>query len=576
MKKILSISVIIIVILSATTYAFTSKFNFNADMLSFSKESKKLDVTSKFNTNYKLEKKLTSNENTTEEIKNITKKTTTLLIGNPGEDEESEEEYYNRHKEYLELGLYNSFPKNKDSQSGYDETNPNYIYAIASELAVPQIFNQVEEINIQYNTFGNIKTSQKGDIVISTITLPNIMIKQENEENPMEYNTVKSNLTLTYYFLKIDNEYRLAYLYGETSEEIEEYLEEVNDLEISHGLAIAPSYDTNLREIYNFSKLDELTEQQIENAAKANLNKENVVTIDAYYNTSIVSSANGFFISDGIVATTWTFIEEALVNAQFISVSNTTENYEIEGIITANPETNIALIKLKNKNGSRVNLQNNQEINIESPVIAITSKTGTGLTIQKGIVISKDEYIKTSIPLPENNQGSILVDAINGNVIGMNTKNENTSSTSTAIDYTILQEAQEKFKNLEFETIETTTFEKLKEEYYYTKYNDETIKNNIPKNQWKKYSKIGKIEENIKLKLVKANYKDGIVSLRYENTVQDVITSMQYSSKFQKELLNQGYTEKLRSEEKSIYENEEYQIILMEEFDYLIIVMVRK
>ena len=43
-------------------------------MLSFSKESKKLDVTSKFNTNYKLEKKLTSNENTTEEIKNITKK----------------------------------------------------------------------------------------------------------------------------------------------------------------------------------------------------------------------------------------------------------------------------------------------------------------------------------------------------------------------------------------------------------------------------------------------------------------------------------------------------------------------
>ena len=51
---------------------------------------------------------------------------------------------------------------------------------------------------------------------------------------------------------------------------------------------------------------------------------------------------------------------------------------------------------------------------------------------------------------------------------------------------------------------------------------------------------------------------------------------MQYSSKFQKELLNQGYTEKLRSEEKSIYENEEYQIILMEEFDYLIIVMVRK
>lgn len=574
MKKVIPIVIGTILLFSSATYALTSNFNFDSSSLSFGKDSKKQDVASNFNSNYQLTKSLANESEENDEIKSLTKKTTILLLGNPGEENESEESYYQRHKEYLEMGLYNVFPRDENSISGYDESKPYYAYAIASSFALPQIFNQVNEIGVTYKSFGNIKITTKDDLAISTITIPEITAKEENEENPMEYDIVDTNLILTYYFVKIDGEYKLAYLYGETKEEIEDYLNEVDKLENAHGLSIAPSYDNNLREIYNYDKLDSLTDDQIEKVA--NQNQSNVLILDAYYNTSVISSANGFFIADGIVATTWSFLEEALVNAQFITVSDTQEAYEIDGIVTVNPDTDIAIIKLKEKNGNSITLKNSDEMAIEDPVIALTSKTGIGLTAQKGIITSTDNYIQTSIPLTKQDQGSILIDANSGNVIGMNTNKLGVSSTSYAVDSNILKEVKEKFESTNFEEIETVTFEELKEGYYYTKYNDEIISNNIPDKQWKKYSQIGKIEENIKLNLVKASYKDGIVSLRYENKGTNIITSMQYSSKYQKELQNEGYTATLKTDEKCVYENSDYQVIIMEEFDYLIIVMVRK
>ena len=40
-------------------------------------------------------------------------------------------------------------------------------------------------------------------------------------------------------------------------------------------------------------------------------------------------------------------------------------------------------------------------------------------------------------------------------------------------------------------------------------------------------------------------------------------------------LIDDGYKEILNSSKKSIYENNKYQIIIIEEFDYLIVVMVK-
>ena len=100
------------------------------------------------------------------------------------------------------------------------------------------------------------------------------------------------------------------------------------------------------------------------------------------------------------------------------------------------------------------------------------------------------------------------------------------------------------------------------------------IVNSIPKSKWKKFKKIGNIENNIKMELVKASYKDNIVSLRYKNSISNYISSMQLAVSFKEQLINDGYKEILKSSSKCIYENRKYQIVIMEEFDYLIVMMV--
>ena len=75
---------------------------------------------------------------------------------------------------------------------------------------------------------------------------------------------------------------------------------------------------------------------------------------------------------------------------------------------------------------------------------------------------------------------------------------------------------------------------------------------------------------------MKASYKNGIVSLRYKNGIANYISSMQLAADFKEQLVKDGYEEILNTTSKSIYNNKDYQVIIMDEFDYLIIVMVKK
>ena len=338
-------------------------------------------------------------------------------------------------------------------------------------------------------------------------------------------------------------------------------------------MSIAPSYDSELKSIYNYEKLEAMSENDLNQIYETNIN--NVVQLNSYYNNMVVSSASGFFINDGLVVTTWSFMEKSLVDAQYFAIKDNSGNtYEIDGIVTANPESNIVVIKIKNKTGSYVTLGSYSDLQVEDPAIVISSKTGTGMTVQSGIVVSKENYIQSSIPLTQTDEGSPLFNQ-NGNVIGMNTADSINASISIAIHSDILKEIQDKFSKVNFDSIETISFDELKEGYYYVKYHDETIKNSISSSKWKIYSKIGNIEDNIKLQLVKASYKDGIVSLRYKNSISKYIGSMQLAASFKEQLLKDGYKEELSSSKKCIYKNDKYQVIVMDEFDYLIVVMVR-
>lgn len=573
-KRYLILIAICFSICLITVYALSLDFNFDSSKLSFSTNSKQSSIADKFDDKYQLSYSLKGEDaETEEEIKELTKKTTYLLLGDFNNENESSEDYYRRHKDYQEMAAYNYFPKDKNSSSGYDETNPLYRYVVASELAIPQLFNSFNELGIIYNSYGDIRVTKSGDLVISTLTLPDVKMKEEDKDNSINYKTIKTNLIIYYYFLKIDGTYRLTYLYGETTDNVSKYFNELEDSETKTTMAIATSYDSNLSSIYNFDKLNALSENDINNIYNSNF--KNVVYLRSYYNNKVVSNGNGVFINDGIILTTWSFLEKALINSQYLTIKdNTGTTYNLDGIVTANPETDVAVIKLKEKSGTCIQLGNKNDIKIEDPAITLSSKSGTGLTIQKGIVIANGDYIQTSIPLTETDEGSPLFDS-KGNLIGVNTSKSINSSISMGINLDVIKEIQDKFNSIEFESIKTISFEDLKNEYYYTKYNEENVVNSISKSKWNKYKKIGNIEETIKLELVKASYKDGIVSLRYKNNISNYISSMQLSVSFKEQLIKDGYEEKMNSSSKCIYENKNYQIIIMDEFDYLIIVMVK-
>lgn len=571
-KKLLITGCLIFGIFSVN--ALTKSFSIDSSKLSLVTNAKNDSLIENFDNKYLLSHSISSsNKLFEEEITDLTKKVTYLLLGSTNNKSESNDNYYKRHQEYLDMGAYNTFPKDKNSNYGFDENVPNYLYAYISQFAVPSMFNQVNELGIVYNSYSDIRITINDNLVISSILLPNVTMKQENEINKMEYDIIKTDLLFTYYFIKIDNEYKLCYLFGETKEEFQDYFTEVENEENKNSMNLVSSYDSNLKDIYDFSKLDKVDDVTINNIYE--LNKDNIVTLDSYYNNYSVASSNGFFINDGIIITTWNFLEKSLVEAQYITIKDRNGIiYLMDGIITVNPETDIAVIKLKENVNKKIKLGNSKEMRVEDPIFTLSSKTGVGLTMQKGIILSTSGYIQSAIPLTISDEGSPLLD-INGNVVGINTSKQVNSSISLAINSDVLQEVQYKFDNVEFNSIDVITFEELKEKYYYVKYSDELIKNNIPNNKWKKFSKVGNIEENIKLELVKANYKNNVISLRYQNNISDYVSGMQLAVSFKEQLINDGYKELVNGTKKCIYQNDEYKVIIMDEFNYLIVVMVK-
>ena len=576
MKKYIIIPISVLLLFIIVCFVWINEvnkdFSFEISKVILGENSKENVITNNFNDSYHLSVSIKDEETKLDkDIKQLTKKTTYLLLGDFNNKNETSQKYYQRYQEYLNLRYAPDIPKDENTYSGLDETSQEYTDDLVSGLTVPGMFSQLNELDIIYNTYGDIRIIKNQEFIISSITLPNIKMKSESKDNPLEYEIIETNLTLYYYYKELNGQYKLYYLFGETTEDINDYFELLGNNESKSMMPIAPIYDSNLSDIYNYDKLNSLTDEEITNIY--NLNENNVVYLNAYYNNYITSSANGFFINDGFIVTTWHFLEKALIEAQYITI-NANHNYVIDGIVTVNPQTDVAVIKIKNKNGSHVKLGNIKDMQVEDSVITISSKLGSGLTAQKGIITSLDDYIQSSIPLVESDEGSPLFDKY-GNVIGINTSKSINSSLSLANNTEILKEIQDKFNEINFDEIDTISFNELKEKYYYIDYNDETIKNNIPKNIWKEYSKVGNIEKNINLELIKANYKDNIVSLRYENEISNYISSMQLSVNFKEQLIKDGYKEVLNSITKCIYENKKYKIIIMNEFDYLIIVMVK-
>lgn len=571
-NKIIKIIIpfLLLVTIGTVSFALSEGILINDETFSFINKEEK--IFSNFDSEFEVTNNSNNENNELKQtITELTKKTTYLLLGETNNRHESSENYFKRHHDYLDLRYDPEIPKDENSYLGLDENSQEYKDDILSGWCVPGIFSMINELGISYNSYGNIRVSIVSDeIVISSITLPDVTMKEQDTENPMKYNYIKTDLTMVYYFKKLNDEYKLLYLYGETNNDIEEYMNKSN--EKTGELSKDSDYNSQLGSVYDFSKANAITDDTLTKIY--NENKSKIVFLNSTYSTGSIASANGFFINEGIIITTYNYLEKSLMKAQNVIISDSSGNtYELDGIVTMNVENDIAILKVKNKNEASITVEDVNKIQKEDAVISLNSKMGIGLTTSKGIITATDSNIQTSLPATEEIQGSPIFNS-EGQLIGMINSKTFNASISFATNIDILREYYNKLKTKNYDDIKAVPFNEIKENYY-IKYNEEMIINNIPKNKLEEYSNVENIDNMIGLKLVKGSYKDNIISLRYKNDISDYIDTMQFASEYRENLKNKGYKEKNISDSKVMYENNEYQIILMTEFDYLIIVMVR-
>ena len=161
---------------------------------------------------------------------------------------------------------------------------------------------------------------------------------------------------------------------------------------------------------------------------------------------------------------------------------------------------------------------------------------------------------------------------MNSKFIGISTKN-NESIHNKYISTNKLNNIINKLSNKDFNSIDTISFNKLKDEYYTNnKYKEKEI--SIPKKITNKYKIINTINNNIYIPLIKYSKSKNNITLRYKNNINKYISNIDMSNSLREELLNSNYNETFYSENKIILENNKYKVVLLSEFDYLIVLVV--
>ncbi len=416
------------------------------------------------------------NEKIRKEIVELSKKTTYYLLGEPGKREETEEQVEKRRNVFMNLRYAPEVPKDSNDFLGLDTNSQEYKDDILSGISLPGMFEKLKAFEIKYDSYGEIRTTILNENqVFSKVKISNVTMKELDEESNPKDNFVKNDLTIYYTFKKLDGEFKLLHLFAETDDDIQQYME-ANE-EKAGNLSVDEDHSSNLRAVFDFSKADNISTDTLSKIYEDN--KSKLVYLSSIYNMGIVSSANGLFIKEGIIATTYNFIESSLMKAQNIIIKDSLGNvYELEGVVTINVENDIAILKVKEKVEEYVQNVNTEKLEKESAVITLNSKIGVGITTSKGIVISKDGETQTSLPMTEEMQGSPVFNE-SGQVIGMLNSKSLDNSLSYVTSAKVLKEYSDLFENIEFEDIKSVQFEELKENYY-VKYNDENVINSIP------------------------------------------------------------------------------------------------
>ena len=523
---------IIIIIISLVFIPYVYAFNIDVDKIEI--HTKGETLVSNLNKEYNIvANDYSSKEVINKEAKDYTKKIIKILFNS-------------KDKNSMKTNLLNEQLKSKTN--GFD--------TLSAYTFINMFLEQFNKLDVSYDYIKLIRTIEFSEGVITLTYMPNATV-----------DGVKQDYILVLYLKEENNEYKLFYPWQTNGTDLEEYFNNLGNKEET-GDIIGGKYKslslngTSKEELGN----DKLTELY-------NLNKNKVVSISSTENGATDSYGSGFYIRKGVVVTTWSLILEILNNSEFIYVTDVDNKvHKLDGIVAANVDYDIALLKLEDESGDPVTISN-KELNTDDYIFMIDSINSNKYSIKYGTNISynKGKY-KNLLPIMTNDIGSAIYN-IDGEVVGFNTSNSINNEISIANDAKYLTSIQEKLNNTSFNDIQNTSFLEFKDKYYHD--NSKEIEyNTVPKSIMKKYNY--ELETLNLFKLVKASYTDHIVSLRYKNDLGLVMDSFYFMNEFFAKIEDEGYKEVYSSDIKRIYSKDKKKIIIKKSLDYIIVLILEK
>lgn len=271
---------------------------------------------------------------------------------------------------------------------------------------------------------------------------------------------------------------------------------------------------------------------------KVNTVEEPLVKLTTIRDKSIVAEANGVFINENIILTTYNYLYQSLLKGYFMAGKCGQKNFNINEVIAYSELEDYALLKVDYQATKYIS-----KLASNSDLLADRLSKNSDQTLMEGTPIINDQNELIGIINNQiNHTGYYLINRYQ----------------ATLFDYDVTK------SSLINSLKEALVFnpQKIKEQ--------KLIDNSIT------FDAVGDYPTTIDLSLIKRQNYDQVVSLRYKNMTNVNLKPINTLSGFRSALENSGYKIKYESSSKFIYRNNNYQIIVNEFLDYLLILIEKR
>ena len=527
MKKI-----ICVLIISFAFVANVKAFSIDINTLNISNKSENL-IEEHFNS-YKIETEgFEKNTDYNEDVIEITNTLVDIAL-----EESTAQEKNQKFTKYMYI----------DSSNGFS--------SLSSKMFIETFVKEIDGKKIEIDYIKNIRTVEFEEGVISFVYLPNTNV-----------DGVLQDMVLAFWLKQDSSGYKLHFPWMNLGEDLEKYFNEVTNNEDSGnnigGTFKSISLASNKVDVDN-TKLNYIYENT----------KNSVVQVSGIGVNGVNVYGSGFFLRKGIVVTSWSLFSQILNYSQNMYVNDSHgESYRISGIVSANVDYDVVVLKLDTEIGLGVKFGDSNDLKLDDKLFMVNSKNNSNFIINYGTFVSeKNGKLENLFLLNSADVGAALFDE-KCNVIGFNTNEALYSELSYANSSNYLIKLQEMLINQEFDNIVSKSFESFKESYYIDVAEEKKVIN-VDSKEWSKFKSIGDLENSIPLPLIKSNYENKILSLRYKNDIKDSIGTMYLVSNYVDNLEKEGFKIVLDKTNKIILKNKDYKIVLKTNLDYLIVLIM--